>query len=74
VSAHAAQFEGWEHGVLDERMVQAMHSGCVVAAVIPDVQSGEGGASRLVMLQLQAEDPRQNCLVLCYSPCPARRI
>ncbi|GFZ43425.1 hypothetical protein JCM24511_01145 [Saitozyma sp. JCM 24511] len=39
-SARRRCFEGWEHGVLDERMVQAMHSGCVVATVIPDVQRG----------------------------------
>lgn len=73
-AAHAAQFEGWEHGVLDERMVQAMYSGCVVATVIPDVQRGEWSVSRLVMPQFQAETPRQSCLVLCYSLSPARPI
>ncbi|KAK1927874.1 hypothetical protein DB88DRAFT_479642 [Papiliotrema laurentii] len=31
-------FEGWSSGILDERIAQAMLSGCVVAAVQPDVQ------------------------------------
>ena len=35
------QFEGWSSGILDERIAQAMLSGCVVAAVQPDVQHGE---------------------------------
>ncbi|KAL7419402.1 hypothetical protein Q5752_006240 [Cryptotrichosporon argae] len=31
-------FEGWEDGVLDERMAQAMLSGCVVATAPPEVE------------------------------------
>ncbi|RXK42602.1 hypothetical protein M231_00156 [Tremella mesenterica] len=31
-------FEGWQEGILDERMVRAFFSGCVVATVIPEVE------------------------------------
>lgn len=34
------EFEGWQDGVLDTRIAQAMLSGCLVAAVPPDVEYG----------------------------------
>ncbi|KAK4684587.1 WD repeat-containing protein WRAP73, partial [Tremellales sp. Uapishka_1] len=36
-TAGVCLFEGWQEGLLDRRMVQAMLSGCVVATALPEV-------------------------------------
>ena len=61
------QFEGWQDGLLDIRMVQAMLSGCVVATVVPEIEHGVSDCILVIFADI-ARSPRPAGLSLTSAP------